>query len=309
MENKSHAFIAGLFALFFGVAAVVALVWLRGNQERLREYVVVTKYSIGGLNPEAQVRYRGIRVGKVRDIRLDPSDPGDILITIAIAENIPVTKGTVAKLASQGVTGIAHVLLLDNGNNREPLADDGRPPRIVMVPALLDEVSESGTAALRQAQEVMTAASALLNEENRRRFAATLANLEAASASMKPALDNMNASLLQVRKLLDDQNVKSISRAAGEVGPLLADTRQLVSRMQATADKLDVAIGDASAGGMSALMPRINELAADFSMTSRQLTRVLRLLEDSPQGLVFGVPAAAPGPGEPGFDGGGKVAK
>ena len=152
MENKSHAFIAGLFALFFGVAAVVALVWLRGNQERLREYVVVTKYSIGGLNPEAQVRYRGIRVGKVRDIRLDPSDPGDILITIAIAENIPVTKGTVAKLASQGVTGIAHVLLLDNGNNREPLADDGRPPRIVMVPALLDEVSESGTAALRQSR-------------------------------------------------------------------------------------------------------------------------------------------------------------
>ena len=52
MGNKSHAFLAGLFALFFGVAAVVALVWLRGNQERLREYVVVTKYSIGGLNPD-----------------------------------------------------------------------------------------------------------------------------------------------------------------------------------------------------------------------------------------------------------------
>ena len=66
-------------------------------------------------------------------------------------------------------------------------------------------------------------------------------------------------------------------------------------------DPLDVAIGDASAGGTSALMPRLNELAADFSMTSRQLSRVLRLLEDSPQGLVFGVPAGEPGPGEAGF--------
>lgn len=64
----------------------------------------------------------------------------------------------------------------------------------------------------------MTAASDLLNEENRRRFAATLVNLEAASASMKPALDNMNASLLQVRKLLDDRNVRGLSQAAGEVG-------------------------------------------------------------------------------------------
>ena len=302
MENKSHAFLAGLFALLLGAAAITALIWLRGTQDNLREYVVVTKFSIGGLNPEAQVRYRGIRVGKVMDIRLDSDNPSDILIRISIADNIPLTKGTIAKLASQGVTGIAHVLLLDSGKNDEPLvARDGKLPRIVMVPSLLDEMSESGPAALHQAQDLMAAASALLNEENRRRFAATLANLEATSVSMKPAIENMNAILVQVRKLLDDENIRSISRAAGEVGPLLADTRQLVGRMQATADKLDVAIGDASAGGTSALMPRLNELAADFSLTSRQLSRVLRLLEDSPQGLVFGVPAAAPGPGEPGF--------
>ena len=306
MENKSHAFVAGLFALLLGAAAIAALIWLRGTQDNLREYVVVTKFSIGGLNPEAQVRYRGIRVGKVMDIRLDRDDPSDILIRISIADNIPLTKGTIAKLASQGVTGIAHVLLLDSGRNNEPLvARDGKLPRIVMVPSLLDEMTENGPAALRQAQELMAAASALLNEENRRRFAATLANLEATSASMKPAIENMNATLVQVRKLLDDQNIGNISRAAGEVGPLIADTRQLVGKMQATADKLDVAIGDASAGGTSALMPRLNELAADFSLTSRQLSRVLRLLEDSPQGLVFGVPAAAPGPGEPGFSSGG----
>ena len=306
MENKSHAFVAGLFALILGVAAIVALVWLRGTQDSLSEYVIVTRHSIGGLNPQAQVRYRGIRVGKVTEIRLDPADPRDILISIAIADNIPLTRGTVAKLAYQGVTGIAHVLLVDTGKDSEPLPGGGASSaRIVMAPSLLDEVSENGTAALRQTQEVMAALSALLNEENRRRLAVTIANHEAASASMKPALDNMTATLVQVRKLLDDRNLQSLSRAAGEVGPLLADTRQLVGKMQATADKLDVAIGDASASGTSALMPRLNELAADFSMTSRQLSRVLRLLEDSPQGLVFGVPAGEPGPGEAGFAAGG----
>lgn len=302
MENKSHAFVAGLFALLLGAVAIVALFWLRGTQNSLREYVVVTKYTVGGLNPEAQVRYRGIRVGKVKDIQLDRDDPSDILIKISIPDNIPLTRGTVAKLATQGVTGIAHVLLLDSGKDNEPLvATDGGLPRIAMVPSLLDEMSESGPAALRQAQEIMTAANALLNEDNRRRFGATMANLESASASMKPAIENMNAALVQVRKLLNDQNVKSLSRAAGELGPLIADTRQLVGKMHTTAEKLDVAIGDASAGGTSALMPRLNELAADFSLTSRQLSRVLRLLEDSPQGLVFGVPAPPPGPGEPGF--------
>ena len=302
MENKSHAFIAGLFALALGVAAIVALFWLRGTPDNLRDYVVVTKHSIGGLNPEAQVRYRGIRVGKVTNIQLDHDNPSDILIRIAITDDIPLTRGTVAKLSYQGVTGIAHVLLVDSGKDREPLvASDGNPPRIVMIPSLFDEFSESGTTALHQAQEIMVAASDLLNEENRRRFAATLVNLEAASASMKPALDNMNASLVQVNKLLDDKNVRSLSQAAGEVGPLLADTRQLVGKMQSTANKFDAAIGDVAGSGTSALMPRLNELANDFSLTARQLSRVLRMLEDSPQGLVFGVPAAAPGPGEAGF--------
>jgi phospholipid/cholesterol/gamma-HCH transport system substrate-binding protein len=306
MENKSHALVAGLFALLLGAAALLALVWLRGTEDNLREYVVVTKLNVGGLNPQAQVRYRGIRVGKVVDINLDPDDPSNILVTIAIDEDIPVTKGTVAKLAYQGLTGIAHILLLDSGKNREPLvADDGNPPHIVMVPSLLDELGEGGGATLRQAHEVMASANSLLNEENRRRFSATLANLENASASMKPALENLNGTLIQVRKLLDDQNIRSLGKAAGEVGPLLADTRLLIGKMQLATDKLDVAIGDASAGGTSALMPRLNELAADFSTTSRQLSRVLRLLEDSPQGLVFGVPAAAPGPGEPGFSVGG----
>ncbi len=36
-----------------------------------------------------------------------------------------------------------------------------------------------------------------------------------------------------------------------------------------------------------------------------QLSRVLRILEDSPQGLVFGAPALPPGPGEAGFSAGG----
>ena len=307
MENKSHALIAGMFALLLGAAALLALVWLRGSEDNLREYVVVTKQNIGGLNPQAQVRYRGIRVGKVTDIRLDPEDTSNILITISVTDDIPLTKGTVAKLAYQGVTGIAHVLLIDTGKNREPLvADHGKLPHIAMIPSLLEEIGDSGSATLRQVQEVMASANALLNEENRRRFSATLANLESASGSMKPAVENLNATLTQVRKLLDDKNVQNLSKASAEIGPLLADTRLLIGKMQLATDKLDVAIGDASAGGTSALMPRLNELATDISTTSRQLSRVLKLLEDSPQGLVFGVPAASPGPGETGFSSGGR---
>lgn len=305
MENKSHAFLAGLFVLLLGAAALAALYWLGGGKDETNDYVVVTKQNIGGLNPQAQVRYRGIRVGKVSDIRLDPEDYANILVTISVSSSVPLTRGTVAKLNYQGVTGLAHILLLETGKDAEALVpNDDAPPRITMIPSLFDELGETGSATLKQARQLMMSANAVLNEDNVRQLSATLANLEASSASMKPALDNLNGTLIQVRKLLDDRNIRQLSQAAGEVGPLLAETRQLVTRMQAATEKFDVAVGDASASGTSALMPRLNELAQDFSLTSRQLSRVLRILEDTPQGLVFGPPALPPGPGEPGFAGG-----
>jgi len=197
--------------------------------------------------------------------------------------------------------------LLESGKDRELLVANGKePPRIAMIPSLLEELGESGSNTLRQTRALLASANALLNDDNRARLTATLKNMEEASSAMKPALDNLNGTLVQVRKLLDDKNVAHLTQAAGEVGPLLADTRLLVGKMQSATDKLDLAIGDASADGTAALMPRLNELARDFSLTSRQLSRVLRLLEESPQGLVFGVPAIPPGPGEPGFAGAGE---
>lgn len=302
MENKSHAFIAGLFAIVFSLAAMLVLYWLGGEREASRDYIIVTKQSVGGLNPQAQVRYRGIRVGKVTDIRLDPDDRSNILVSISVDESVPLTRGTVAKLNYQGVTGIAHVLLLDAGRDDVLLsASDGKLPRITMVPSLLDELDQSGPASLRQAQQLMANANVMLGEANQRHLTATLANLEQASSHLKPTLDNLNLTLAQVNKLLSESNIKQLSQAAGQVGPLLADTRLLIGKMQVTTDRLDIAIGNASSNLTSALLPRLNELASDFSLTSRQLGRVLRVIEDTPHSLVLGAPAPAPGPGEPGF--------
>ncbi|MGE5492056.1 MAG: MlaD family protein [Actinomycetota bacterium] len=303
MENKSHAFMAGLFVILLGLAVVAAVYWFGGQKEVTREYIVVTQDNVTGLNPQAQVRYRGIRVGKVSDIRLDPKDIRNILITIDVSKDVPVTRGTTAKIGYQGVTGLGHILLEETGEDMTPLTEgpDGEPPRIAMESSLLQELAESGKDVINDARELMASAKDLLNEGNRKKFSAILSNLEKTSGQVQPTVENLNATLAQVRKLLNDDTVRKISRAAGEAGPLLAETRTLVARLQTTADKLDVAIGEPSAGGAASLMPRLNEMAADISITARQLNRVLKMIEDSPQSLVFGAPAIPPGPGEPGF--------
>jgi phospholipid/cholesterol/gamma-HCH transport system substrate-binding protein len=97
--------------------------------------------------------------------------------------------------------------------------NDAQPPRITMIPSLLEELGETGMATLKQARQMMVSANAMLNDENRAHLTATLVNLEAASVSMKPALENLNVTLGQVKKLLDDRNIKQLSKAAGRSGP------------------------------------------------------------------------------------------
>ncbi len=133
MENRSHALVAGLFTLVLGLAAALSIWWFGGKHEATTEYTVVTRHNVTGLSLQGQVRYRGIRVGKVQAIALDPQDAHNILIRISVDSAVPVTRGTTAKLGYQGVTGIAHILLEDSGADPTPLravdGDDRRASR------------------------------------------------------------------------------------------------------------------------------------------------------------------------------------
>ena len=96
MENKAHALAAGIFTLIIGLAVLGAIYWFGGKREKTTEYLVETTQNVTGLSVQAQVRYRGIRVGKVVDIDLDDENAQKILIRIDIDQDVPMTKGTVA---------------------------------------------------------------------------------------------------------------------------------------------------------------------------------------------------------------------
>lgn len=300
MENRSHALLAGLFALLLGLAAVAALWWFGGQQEASSEYLVVTSKTISGLSQQAQVRYRGVRVGKVESIELDPADFSKTLIRVSVRQDLPITRGTIAKLGFQGVTGIAHVLLEDSGKDAAPLVGEaGRLARIPMQESLLQELSGSAGETLRNARDLLASANQALSPENRQRFEKTLANLEATTGNAKDATASLRRLLSEENIRLLNSSLRRVDQTAAQAAPFFAEARGLVARLQAVSDKLETTLGDPLSNG--ALIPRLNELSADLSSSSHQLNRVLQMLEDSPQSLIFGRHQATPGPGEPGF--------
>jgi phospholipid/cholesterol/gamma-HCH transport system substrate-binding protein len=300
MENRSHALLAGLFALFLGLSTVAALWWFGGKQEPTNEFLVTTRKNISGLSLQAQVRYRGVRVGKVEAIDLDPNDVSTTLIRISVRKTIPVTRGTRAKLGFQGVTGIAFVLLEESGKDAGLLAGEGGDAdRIPMQDSLIEELSDVGGEALRNARDLMDSANRLLGPENRQAFANTLANLEAMT-------DHSRQATAQLSQLLTPENIGRVNstlahveQTAAQASPFIAEARSLVGRLSAVSETLETTLGDSASS--SALIPRLNDLSADLSASSYRLNRVLQMLEDSPQSLIFGRQKGGPGPGEAGF--------
>lgn len=309
MESRAHALAAGIFTLLLGLASALAVFWLSGQREATREYVLVTQKSVSGLNTQAQVRFRGLRAGKVRAIELDPKDPRNILITISIDAAMPVTKGTTARLNYQGVTGLASVLLEDKGDNPAPLAgNDDEPPRIALQPNFMDTLGENASELMLQVRQVAERTSALLSEQNVKRISQTLANVETASTGLSGSMKDLPQVMASLRQMLNDENMKrfgntlaNLEKVSGEAAPLAADLRQLVANLQGVTKKIDVLAGEAGGELAQTTLPRLNVLLQELSVNSRQMSRLLDQIEESPNMLIFGREARRPGPGEAGF--------
>ena len=302
MENRSHALIAGFFTLLLGVATALALWWFGEKHEETHDYLVVTTKNIAGLNVQAQVRYRGIRVGKVEEILFDRDDFRQTLIRIRIRDDIPVTAGTEAQLGIQGVTGIAHIQLEDDGDSpTRLLATKGALPRIPMKDSMLQEVADVGRETLIQVNQAVSGINQLLNPENQQAIAKTLANLESVSHNAQIASEQMRQLLSQENLRLLRSSLRGTEYTLNEAGAFFSEARGLVGRWQTLGGKLDTALIEPASAGMTSLAPRINELGNELASTSRQLSRVLQMLEESPQSLIFGQQKPVPGPGEAGF--------
>src|SRR5512133_2302001 len=134
MENKSHALAAGLFVLFVTALLIALAVWLTRDTRQLRNYELAGPVNLSGLQPQANVRFQGVPVGKVTGISLDPQTRGQVLVRISVDDLAPISTSTFATLAYQGVTGLASIQLDDSvppsGTKAPgaPLSDNSRIP-------------------------------------------------------------------------------------------------------------------------------------------------------------------------------------
>lgn len=320
MEPKVNYVLVGSFVAFLGAAVLAGVVWLgktdyRGLYDRYEAHM---KESVAGLSVNSTVKYRGVDVGRVKDIALRPDDPEEVLLTLDIVRGTPIKTDTIAVLETQGLTGLATINL--TGGSREA-------PALVALEGQGYPVIKTGPSLFFRLDE---AVSRLLSEGG---LAQLLVHLDSAAVGVAKILDEENRTLLKrtIKDLSEvaqtiathrtqiDQSLDGAAKSADNLAKLTASLNAQVPALLAGIDKSVAALGTATdelartsktVGTVvnearpelqqftKRTLPEAGLLVTELRQLTSTLTRVARELEQEPSSLVFGRKTPRRGPGE-----------
>ncbi len=238
LETRASYLIVGIFVILGMAGMVVAAMWITGSRTDRQTvlYDIYFEGSVAGLKPGNTVQYRGIPVGGVTDMRIDPESVERVLVTIEVAAGTPIREDTEATLAIQGITGLSYIQLTGGTQQAAPLtaAPGADRPVIRSRRSDLGSLLEAAPELLNRAIAVVARLEEFLSAENQRRITNILGNVEAASGAL-------SGSVTDIDRLLADgadtvENLKDFSAVLAEnsanVDTLLSDGAATVANVK-----------------------------------------------------------------------------
>lgn len=259
METRANYILIGAFTLA-GVLGIVALfLWFaRVELDRQFSYYDVRFTSVSGLSDASDVRFSGLPVGQVVDVRLAPDRDGTILVRVEVEADTPVRADSIATIEAQGVTGVSFVQI-GPGTPETPLLapTDAMPvPEITAGRSVIQTLSEDAPQLVNETLVVVEELGALLGN-NQDRIDRILTNVEDASATFASTLEDFSqvagsvtefaTQISEFNKILEglsddlegllqtaDSTLTSIGNLTDEAGTMLTTGTETLSVAQDT---------------------------------------------------------------------------
>ena len=289
----------GLFVTLGIIIGVAVIIWIGASKyfEKGDRYVTYFDESVQGLQRDSAVKYRGVDVGRIEDIRVAPDNR---LIEVVMKINLKedVEKNSVASLRTAGITGIVFVEL----DQRDPEEPDlsprlgfasqypiipSRPSQIRQIFSGIDEIIEK----IKQLDLEDVAASlkatgkAAENLFGGPQTQRTLQNLESISTRIDQTAERIEKITAsgKLEGILDDTRT-----TLAEARALIVTTRDELKalKLAETAEKTNRIVDNLSR--TSRMTARDVQIMSDnLRRTSETLERLVERLEANPSDLLF----------------------
>jgi len=219
MNNKVNYTLVGIL-VFVGITLMLGFTyWLLkpSSEEEVRKYSIYFDESVLGLNIDSPVKYRGISVGKVTKLKINPNNSEQVEVLVTIFKTTPIKTDTVARLTAQGITGLSYINLSMGSNGASDLLvkGDEEYPSIQTVPSFFENFESSLGSVSTKLSSTLGKTETLLNDENQEQISLLLKSTASFMNKLEMALDDKTISHLQSSA----KNLDSFSSKVDKITP------------------------------------------------------------------------------------------
>lgn len=267
MEPRREQALVGLFVIVAAAVLIATVFGITGAFGRTAKSFHAYFPFAGGLEVGSTVRYAGgPKVGRIEKLRIDPQDPANIEVTLAVHSDLPVKTDSHVKIMSMSPLGDNHLEIVP-GSPQAPLAKDGSTlpsERYIDLTAITERINEIAPEAQRllhtlndratELKVTIARVNDLLNDDNRSNLSGTLAQAHHMLAENRPAIKS---------------TIGHLNTSSEKLAPLLDDLRKTSAEANKTLDHVDSLIGENRADVRQAVLDLRKSLTNVTDLTGR----------------------------------------
>jgi len=303
MEREANYAAVGAFVLIVALIGGLFVYWYSDSREHrsYQRYEIYFDGSVSGLDRGAPVRYLGVNVGRVVDMRVDPRDASRVQVIADIDSTAPISANTVAELSLQGVTGLLYIDLLKVRDTRalQAAVPSQKYPVIRSVRSQFDVFLSSLPEVVAAAGQLIDRASKLLSDRNLNSLTRSFDNIEKATAGLPDTLRQVNALVTDLRSAAKELNdtaasTRGVVQAAGpEIVSAVQHARVAADHLADATGRLDKMIEDNRQDVRSFTRDGLSDLERflqEGRAAAQDIKELSRSLRENPSQLIYQPP-------------------
>jgi phospholipid/cholesterol/gamma-HCH transport system substrate-binding protein len=265
-KTRLAVFLSLATVIFIAVAGFFIAPKLRDTGET---YVVdFRNTSVQGLIMGSLVKYRGVEVGRVVRIQVNPTDLDSILVEVKIRTEVTVKTDMTASMVYVGLTGQKYIEISGGTLSAPNLAAHGVIPTARGLGERADDIVNNVETTAKRITE-------LLSPENIAKIDAFLSNVEKSSAAVSGVLESRRTSLentlVSIEKATTD-----FAQATKSLVPMTEDLNRLIKAVESDSEKTLGNISQRfSAEEMGGLIKDVRDFLATASISLKRVESVL----------------------------------
>ncbi len=211
METHVNYLRVGTFVIGGFLAMIAFILWLNkfGFGENSQPYHIYFNGSVSGLKAGNAVQYRGVPIGKVTKIEIDPKNVERIMVSVKIDQNVFIKEDMLASLETYGLTGISYIQINGGTASAKNIDTAKGIPVIASKSSLLEQVSGTLPDILKKMDGLVSDVRSMFSDENREAFSQVLKNVSEITSYFKPkdGEHNKDTFLLELTQAIANLNI------------------------------------------------------------------------------------------------------